>query len=125
MLNTDKGEEGVIDLRKGLIDSDEPEFVIHRTHNANAMNSSETKAVESEPNDKVKVKFDKFVNLVAMRAYEEILEKHADKDVVISTDLLADLASAQEEPASGSKWPLIFVVGILLGVGVAWLIFRG
>lgn len=75
------------------------------------------------PHTKVKVKFDKFVNLVASHAYEEIFDKHVDDDIIISTDLLTDLANAHEEK-SDRKMPMIFLVGIVLGVGLTWLLLR-
>ncbi len=75
------------------------------------------------PYSKVKVKFDKFVNLVASHAYEEVFENHIDEDIIVSTDLLTDLANAHEEK-SDRKMPMIFLVGIVLGVGLTWLLLR-
>lgn len=73
--------------------------------------------------DKVKVKFDKFVNLVATHSYEDIIDKYMDEDIIISTDLLTDLASTHEEKED-KKTPLIFIIGILLGAVAAWFIFK-
>lgn len=73
--------------------------------------------------DKVKVKFDKFVSLIATHAYEDVVDKYMDEDVIISTDLLTDLASAQEEKED-KKTPLIFIVGIVLGVIATWFILK-
>jgi len=74
--------------------------------------------------DKVRVKFDKFITLVATHTYEDVLEKNADEDVVISTNLLADLANAHEESKGDKKIVLIFAVGLTIGVILSWLIFR-
>lgn len=141
-----KDDDGVIDLRNESKSSDEAEFRINRSENDTVQNSavtvlasaaagenssmgvqsvpvSEMEALAMKPYDKVKVKFDKFVNLVATHAYEEVFEKHLDDDVIISTDLLADLANAHEEKPN-KKTPLFFVIGILIGVGVAWILLR-
>jgi hypothetical protein len=81
--------------------------------------------VASGPASKVRVKFDKFITLVATHTYEDILRKNADEDVVISTNLLTDLANAHEENDSSSKKvPMLFVVGLFIGVVVTWLILR-
>lgn len=77
------------------------------------------------PSDRVKVKFDKFITLVATHTYEDILKKNADEDVIISTDLLTDLANAHEEEKSSKKLPFLFAVGIILGVVITWLVMRG
>lgn len=74
--------------------------------------------------DKVKIKFDKFVTLVATHTYEDILKKNADQDVIISTNLLTDLANAHEDETSSKKIPVLFAAGIVLGIVIAWLIFR-
>ena len=84
---------------------------------------SDKEEAELKPRDKVKVKFDKFVNLIATHAYEEIIDKHMDQDIIMGTDLLADLASATEEK-SDRKIPAIFLFGILLGVIFTWILFK-
>ena len=142
---SDKDDDGVIDLRGEAKDVDAPEFKIERDDDARPESSSkeekpspqspsmvgglksvplsEVEDAALKPYDKVKVKFDKFVNLVATHDYEEIFEKHMDDDVIISTDLLADLAVAHEEKVD-KKIPFIFILGILLGVGIAWLLLK-
>lgn len=122
-------DDGVINLRKGNDSLDEPEFKIERVPSSDeaglsAAPVSELESTAMRSYDKVKVKFDKFVNLVATHAYEEIFEKHADEDVIISTDLLADLANAHEEPAEKKKLPIVFLIGILLGIGITWLLIK-
>jgi len=76
------------------------------------------------PSDRVKVKFDKFITLVATHTYEDVLKENADEDVVISTNLLTDLANAHEEPKGDKKIVIIFAVGLAIGVVLAWLILR-
>lgn len=136
-----KNEDGVIDLRGSS--SDEPEFKINRTtdshvqsggghlhmqgdavHGVPSMPVSDHESASMNPSDKVKVKFDKFVNLIATHAYQEIFDKHLDDDVIISTDLLTDLANAHEEKEDGKKIPTFFLIGIVLGVIVTWLILK-
>lgn len=122
-------DDGVINLRKESNSFDEPEFKIERvpTDDDSGVSGAPVSELENaamKSYDKVKVKFDKFVNLVATHAYEEVFEKHADQDVIISTDLLADLANAHEEPTEKKKLPIVFLIGILLGVGIAWLLLK-
>ncbi len=122
-------DDGVINLRKDSNSFDEPEFKIERVPDSNDSGLSVAKVSELEEAamksyDKVKVKFDKFVNLVATHAYEEVFDKHADEDVIISTDLLADLANSHEDPGEKKKMPIVFLVGILLGIGVTWLLLK-
>ncbi len=123
-------DDGTINLRDEP-EREEAEFKIEHVHERreNAVSSTSASYMKEEevaamkPHDKVRLKFDKFVNLVASHAYEEIFEKHADEDVVISTDLLADLANAHEEKAD-KKVPMIFLVGIILGVVITWFILK-
>ncbi len=126
-------DEGTIDLRTK---DDEPEFKINRVpedrepgklpqpavHQGVPVSEGEMAAMK--PYDKVKIKFDKFVNLIATHAYEEIFEKHLDEDIIVSTDLLADLANAHEEKEGSKKIPIFFFFGILLGVAIAWMLLR-
>lgn len=122
-------DEGTIDLR-GEKD-DEPEFRIGHMEdskrevvgNVEVASVSELEAAAMKPHDKVKVKFDNFVNLVATHAYEEIFNKHSGEDIIVSTDLLADLANAHEE-RKDRKTPFMFIFGIVLGVVLAWLLLR-
>lgn len=126
-----RDDEGVIDLR---VKDDEPEFKINRVPEEREPGQrpgqfggtpvTEGELAAMKPNDKVKIKFDKFVNLIATHAYQEIFDKHLDEDVVISTDLLADLANAHEEKGDNKKVPVFFFVGILLGVLVTWFLVR-
>lgn len=116
-LNSD---DDVINLRKVSSNLDEPEFKIERLPEE----AGELEVAAMKSYDKVKVKFDKFVNLVATHAYEEVFEKHANEDVIISTDLLADLANSHEDTGEKKKIPVVFLIGILLGIGVTWILLR-
>ncbi len=141
-----KNEDGVIDLRGSSAASDEPEFKINRTSDTNVQPSggnlrmqgdaarpghsvpatplSDHESATMHASDKVKVKFDKFVNLIATHAYQEIFDKHLDDDVIISTDLLADLANAHVEKDDGKKIPTFIFLGVVIGVVVTWLVLK-
>lgn len=124
-LSKPDADDDVINLRH----TKEPEFRIDDLPDDRVAGKVEAAAVSeleqaaSKSYDKVKVKFEKFVNLIANHSYEEIFEKHQDEDVIISTDLLADLANAHEEKGE-RKTPVIFLFGILLGVILTWLLLR-
>jgi hypothetical protein len=78
-----------------------------------------------EPTEKVKVKFEKFVQLVATHNFEDVMRDHAQDDIILSGNLLMDLASAhEEEPKEGKKLPIIFVVGVIIGIVVTYLLIR-
>lgn len=121
-------EDDVIDLRGDGAKPDDAEFRINRKSDyglapAQSAIASEVVQADMNPNNKVKVKFDKFVNLIASRANDSVFDAHMDEDIIVSTDLLTDLASAQEEK-KGNKMPVIFLFGILLGIGLAWILLR-
>lgn len=78
--------------------------------------------VEQEPKSIVKVKFSKFVNLVASRDFGDVIAANADEDVVISSNLLTELAGAQDRREE-KKIPFVFIVGIAIGVVLAYIFF--
>lgn len=79
-----------------------------------------------EPSEKVKVKFTKFVQLVATHDFEEVMQKHGDDDIVLNSNLLTDLASAhqEEEEKRDPKLPIFLIVGVIIGVVITYLILR-
>lgn len=79
--------------------------------------------VAAEPKDLIKVKFEKFVQLVATRDFLSILERNKNEDVVISSNLLTELASAVEEKGE-KKSPVIFLVGLAIGVIITYLLIN-
>ncbi|PIQ79795.1 hypothetical protein COV81_00845 [Candidatus Peregrinibacteria bacterium CG11_big_fil_rev_8_21_14_0_20_41_10] len=64
---------------------------------------------------KVLIKFPKFVNLIVMHDFEDVMKKHADADIVISSDLLVDLANAHDEVEQPLPWGYL-IAGVVLGV---------
>ncbi len=118
-------DDDLIDLRKIKEDvSDELEFEISQVaHEENR--EVELPVVPAEnSSEKIRVRFDKFVNLVASHTYEDVFEKHEDEEIIVSSNLLADLANAHEEKDEGRKVPLFFIFGIILGIVIAWIIFK-
>ncbi len=79
--------------------------------------------VYSEPIavEKVKVSFDNFVNLVANHNYEEVIEKNKNEDVIVSSNLLADLANAHEQEEE-RRIPAIFIIGVVLGIVITYIL---
>ena len=79
--------------------------------------------VAAEPRDLIKVKFEKFVQLVATKDFLSVLERNKNEDVILSSNLLTELASAVEEKGE-RKSPVIFLVGLALGVIVTYLLIN-
>lgn len=79
-----------------------------------------------EPGEKVKVKFEKFVQLVATHDFEEVMKQHAEDDIILNSNLLTDLASAhqEEEEKRDPKLPIFLIVGVIIGVVITYLILR-
>ncbi len=118
-----KEYDDIIDLR-GDENEKAPEFKIEEEEDLDEQQQQVIlSGVDINPHSKVKVKFDKFVNLIANHAYEEIFERHREDDIIIETDLLTDLANAHEEK-SDKKVPFLFIGGILLGAILMWVITK-
>ncbi|MGL5831572.1 MAG: hypothetical protein ACRCZE_05510 [Candidatus Altimarinota bacterium] len=81
---------------------------------------SET-ADAANPKELIKVKFGKFVQLVASRDFLEILDKNKDEELIMSSNLLTDLAGAVEEK-SEKKTPVIFLIGLAIGVIITYFL---
>lgn len=81
-------------------------------------------AEDREPGDLVKVRFDKFVQLVATHNFEEVLKNHAEEDIVMNSNLLMDLASAHEDTDDSKKQSMMIGVGVLIGLVVALIMFK-
>lgn len=78
-----------------------------------------------EPGNKVKVRFDKFVQLVATHDFTSLMKRYEEEDIIVSTNLLTDLANAHEEvEVKSSKVPIFFIVGIIIGIVATYLIIR-
>lgn len=77
--------------------------------------------VAADPKDLIKVKFEKFVQLVATKDFLSVLEKNRNEDVILSSNLLTELASAIEDKGE-RKSPVIFLVGLAIGVIITYLL---
>ncbi|MEK9166865.1 MAG: hypothetical protein AAB836_01035 [Patescibacteria group bacterium] len=62
----------------------------------------------------VKITFDRFVTLVANHSFIEVVEKNKNEEVIISTNLLTDLANARGI-SPRKMGPFLFAGGLLLG----------
>jgi len=83
----------------------------------------EADIAELKTSENVKVKFDKFASLVAAHATEELIEQCRDEDVIVSTNLLTDLANSGKSDDK-KKIPVIFLIGIVLGIAVTWILLK-
>ncbi len=79
--------------------------------------------LKDQAKDLIKVKFEKFVQLVATRNFVDVLEKNKNEDLIMSSNLLTDLAGAMEEKTE-KKTPIIFLVGLALGIALTYLLFN-
>lgn len=101
-----------------------PEFGV-KAVSGGLITPQSSKDFEPEPSDKIKVKFEKFVQLVATHDFEGVLKKYADDDVIINSNLLTDLANAHEEIESHpNRIPIWIISGIIIGVIVTYLLLR-
>ena len=84
-----------------------PEFTIGEVDNAR---------------DLIKVKFGTFVNLISNRDLEDIFEANVDQNIVMSSNLLTEMASSRDKREE-RKIPLVFLVGIAIGVVLTYIFF--
>ncbi len=81
----------------------------------------EQNIADVEPRDFVKVKFAKFVQLVTSRDCSDVVDANIDEDVVMSSNLLTELAGAHDEREE-KKIPLVFLVGLAIGVVLTYIL---
>ena len=112
----DQGEQE-IEIKR-ISDDTEDSFEVHHIDDDSSFGSQQI-----VPGERIKVKFANFVNLVASHNFQKVIDKHQDEDVVISTDLLADLANAHEDKEE-KKLPVIFAFGLIAGIILTYLLFR-
>jgi hypothetical protein len=72
----------------------------------------------------ISVKFPKFIQLIATHDFEEVIEKHKNEEVIISSDLLVDLAGSStfNDDAPDNRFSFIFL-GVILGLTFGAIIF--
>ncbi|GEM_PF-5365822 len=74
-----------------------------------------------EAKDFVKVNFAKFVQLVASHDFAEVLKNNGQEEVIISSNLLAELAGAHDG-REGKKVPIVFLIGLAIGVVLTYFL---
>lgn len=77
---------------------------------------------EVTPKETVKVKFSKFVQLVASHDFSDVIDANPDEDIILHSNLLTELASAKDYREE-KKIPLVFLVGIAIGVVLTYILF--
>lgn len=116
---------------KPLKIEDDGEFVVHHIEEEEESSQpspaevvfQESKVVANPPQaaEKVKVSFENFVQLVANHNYEAIIKKNKEESVIISSNVLADLANAHEEEEE-RRIPAIFIIGVVLGIVITYIL---
>lgn len=87
-----------------------------------SMNPQQEQSMEdAEPRDFVRVKFSKFVQLVSSRDCSEVVNANMDEDVVLSSNLLTELAGSHDGREE-KKIPLVFLVGLAIGVVLTYIL---
>jgi hypothetical protein len=71
----------------------------------------------------VTVNFAKFVQLVANHSFIDIVEKNAEEEVVISGNLLTDLANSHDR-GKEKRMPVMFMAGLVLGIILTYIILH-
>lgn len=77
---------------------------------------------EPLPKDIIKVRFDKFVHLVSNHELGDIVQENAEEEIILSTNLLTELAGSRDNREE-RKIPLVFIVGIAIGIVLTYIFF--
>lgn len=77
---------------------------------------------EASAREFIKVRFGTFVNLIANRELEEVFDANADQQIIMNSNLLTELAGSKDR-REDKKIPLVFVVGIAIGVVLTYIFF--
>lgn len=85
--------------------------------------STPTHPSGTSPSDYVRITFDRFVALVANHAFLDVVERNKDEEVILSTNLLTDLANARRF-APNPKPYLMVAAGIFAGIFLGYLFFQ-
>lgn len=86
-------------------------------------NSTPTHPSGTSPSDYVRITFDRFVALVANHAFLDVVERNKDEEVILSTNLLTDLANARRF-APNPKPYLMVAAGVFGGIFLGYLFFQ-
>ncbi|MFC1647520.1 hypothetical protein ACFL10_00820 [Patescibacteria group bacterium] len=103
---------------------EDKDFTVHHIEDEELEDFPEAPRVLTEEPQAVKkvvVSFDNFVNLVANHNYKEVVDKNKDEEVIVSSNLLADLANAHEQEEE-RRIPAIFIIGVVLGIVMTYIL---
>ena len=136
-----KGEGGGLSVDPLVEEINEPGIEIHKiepegTYTPNAPAKMNVTPVEDEaedeldmpdiedliPKETIKVRFGKFVQLVSNHDFVDVIESHADDEIIMTSNLLTDLAGAHDKREE-KKIPLVFLIGIVIGVVLTYIFF--
>lgn len=78
---------------------------------------------EANVSDRVFISFKSFMDLVASHSYNTVIENFSDSRLTVSSELLTALANAHETK-SEKKIPLIFSIGLIVGVIITYLLIH-
>jgi hypothetical protein len=70
----------------------------------------------------VTLTFGRFVKLVANHSFEEVVDRNQDEDIILSTNLLTDLANSRRF-APNTRGPLMILGGLLFGILLGYFLF--
>ncbi len=125
-------EESIVDLRGS--ENTDTDFKVNNIEKKDEVENSFFRPTASDVSSDLKstnlvrVRFDKFISLISRYDLDSALVNFMGQEVIISTDLLADLANPpemDEEKVEEKKFPfLILLTGIVFGVFLTWLIFK-
>lgn len=119
-----RGKKDAKHMRDVEVPSQEMGFHVNEIqHDDSGSDIIEEVIDDREPGEQVRVKFDKFVQLVATHNFEEVLKDHADEDIIMNSNLLMDLASAHEDHEEDPKrQPMLIGVGVVIGGILAYIL---
>lgn len=75
-----------------------------------------------DASDYVKITFDRFVTLVANHSFLDVVERNEKEEVILSTNLLTDLANARGFRPN-TRGPLMVLGGVVLGLLIGYYFF--
>ncbi len=84
---------------------------------------AKTSIAVPEPSEKVRVSFAKFAHLVSRSDLEHVMDANPHAEVIIDTNLLAELATPSEEEEE-KKIPVIFSIGLVVGIILTYILFK-
>lgn len=123
-LRGENNEDSDFNVKK--IDEDKKDF--GKKSDIKAVDLDQFSLDSIKSSNMVRVRFDKFLTLLSRYDYETALSNFMMQEIIITTDLLADLANPpepEEVPEEPKKFPFwILFGGVIVGVFITWLILK-